>query len=138
MVATMVIIPRGKQIAKSLNSYYLKIDNLLEHYQGELGSGGIFFSSSAGKGVLFFDQDEILSGYYQNRNEELVGKEAIGFLLNPPSHQNFSVSVYAIDPEDVYYWTSIPGAKMSIIGPVFQVPRFCTTTSVQSLPISRP
>jgi hypothetical protein len=108
----MVIIPRGKPILENLNSYYLKIANLLEHYQGELGSGGIFFTNSTGKGVLFFDQDEILSGYYQNREQELVGKKAIEFILDPPSQLNFMVSVYAIDSEDVYFWTSIPGANI--------------------------
>jgi hypothetical protein len=108
----MDIIPRGKPVLTDLNSYYLKVKNLLEHYQGELGSGGLFFTSAGGKGVLFFDQDVILSGYYQNGAEALSGQPAIDYLLNPPDNENFTINVYAIDPENVYYWTSIPGARI--------------------------
>lgn len=108
----MDIVPRGEPVVTGLNSYFLKIKQLLEHYQGEIGSGGIFFTASSGKGVVFFDQDEILSGYFQNRSEELSGPEAIDYLLDLPGHVNFSVSVYAIDPEDVYFWTSISSATI--------------------------
>lgn len=108
----MDIVPRGEPVVTGLNSYYLKIKQLLEHYQGEIGSGGIFFTASSGKGVVFFDQDEILSGYFQNRSEELSGPTAIEYLLDLPGHVNFSVSVYAIDPEDVYFWTSISSATI--------------------------
>jgi hypothetical protein len=108
----MEIVPRGEPVVTGLNSYYLKIKQLLEHYQGEIGSGGIFFTAASGKGVLFFDQDEILSGYFQNRTDELTGQKAIDYLLDLPAHVNFSVSVYAIDPEDVYFWTSISSATI--------------------------
>lgn len=108
----MDIVPRGEPVVTGLNSYYLKIKQLLEHYQGEIGSGGIFFTASSGKGVVFFDQDEILSGVFQNRSQELSGPEAIEYLLELPGHVNFSVSVYAIDPEDVYFWTSISSATI--------------------------
>lgn len=108
----MDIVPRGEPVVTGLNSYYLKIKQLLEHYQGEIGSGGVFFTASSGKGVVFFDQDEILSGYFQNRSEELSGPAAIDYLLDLPGHVNFSVSVYAIDPEDVYFWTSISSATI--------------------------
>lgn len=108
----MDIVPRGEPVVTGLNSYYLKIKQLLEHYQGEIGSGGVFFTASSGKGVVFFDQDEVLSGYFQNRREELSGPAAIEYLLDLPGHVNFSVSVYAIDPEDVYFWTSISSATI--------------------------
>jgi hypothetical protein len=108
----MDIVPRGEPVATGLNSYYLKVKQLLEHYQGEIGSGGVFFTAAFGKGVLFFDQDEILSGYFQNRTEELSGQAAMDYLLDLPGHVNFSVSVYAIEPEDVYFWTSISSATI--------------------------
>lgn len=108
----MDIVPKGEAVVTGLNSYYLKIKQLLEHYQGEIGSGGVFFTAASGKGVVFFDQDEILSGYFQNRTEELTGQQAIDYLLDLPAHVNFSVSIYAIDPEDVYFWTSISSATI--------------------------
>jgi hypothetical protein len=108
----MDIVPKGEPVVTGLNSYYLKIKQLLEHCQGEIGSGGVFFTAASGKGVVFFDQDEILSGYFQNRTEELTGQQAIDYLLDLPGHVNFSVSIYAIEPEDVYFWTSISSATI--------------------------
>jgi hypothetical protein len=109
---TMFVIPKGKPILTNLNTYYLNIKNLIEHFQGELGSGGIFFNSSAGKGVLFFDEFDVVSGYIQNRDGEMSGKAAIEFLLDPPFGYNYLVSIHAMEPEDVYYWTQISSAKV--------------------------
>lgn len=108
----MFVIPKGKPILENLNTYYLNIKNLIEHFQGELGSGGIFFSSSAGKGVLFFDEFDVVSGYLQNRDGEVTGKAAIEFLLDPPPGYNYIVSIHAMEPEDVYYWTQISSAQV--------------------------
>jgi hypothetical protein len=108
----MYIIPKGKAVLTNLNSYYLKIKNLVEHFQGELGSGGVFFTSATGKGVLFFDEFEIVNAYIQNKEHELSGPEAIQFLLDPPVQYNFNVSIYAIEPENVYFWTQIPAAHL--------------------------
>lgn len=109
---TMFVIPKGKPILTNLNTYYLKIKNLIEHFQGEVGSGGVFFNSAAGKGVLFFDEFDVVSGYIQNRDGELSGKEAIDFLLDPPLGYNYLVSIHAMEPEDVYYWTQISSAEV--------------------------
>lgn len=108
----MFVIPKGKPVLSNLNTYYLNIKNLIEHFQGELGSGGIFFTSTAGKGVLFFDEFDVVSGYIQNRDGELTGQAAIEFLLDPPSGYNYLVSIHAMEPEDVYYWTQISSAQV--------------------------
>jgi hypothetical protein len=108
----MFVIPKGKPILTNLNTYYLNIKNLIEHFQGELGSGGVFFNSSAGKGVLFFDEFDVVNGYIQNRDRELSGQAAVEFLLDPPFGYNYIVSVHAMEPEDVYYWTQISSAKV--------------------------
>jgi hypothetical protein len=111
-IGTMIVIPKGKPVLTNLNTYYLKIRNLIEHFQGELGSGGIFFTSNAGKGVLFFDEFDVVSGYIQNRDGELSGQPAIEFLLDPPSGYNYLVNIHAMEPEDVYYWTQISSAQV--------------------------
>ena len=53
----MVIIPKEKPIIENLNIYYLDVRKLLEHYQGEVGSGGIYFEGHTAEGVIFFDKD---------------------------------------------------------------------------------
>ncbi|MGD9211744.1 MAG: hypothetical protein PVI90_13240 [Desulfobacteraceae bacterium] len=108
----MFVIPKGKPVLTNLNTYYLNIKNLIEHFQGELGSGGIFFSSTAGKGVLFFDEFDVVNGYIQNRDGELVGQSAIEFLLDPPAGYNYLVSIHSMEPEDVYFWTQISTAQV--------------------------
>jgi hypothetical protein len=107
----MVIVPRDKPFIENLNSYYLNVPRLLEHYQGELGSGAIHFKSSSAEGVIFFDKEEFLDGICENKDERIAGKAAIDFLMGSSSETNYLINIYHIEPERVYYWSSIPAAK---------------------------
>lgn len=107
----MVIIPREKPIIENLNSYYLDVKKLLEHYQGEVGCGGIYFRSHAAEGVIFFDKDDLLNAIYQEKDSELSGADAIDQLINAGGQYNFSVHVYQISLDEVYFWSSIPAAE---------------------------
>ena len=107
----MVVIPSQQPVLENLNAYYLDIRKLLEHCQGEIGSGGIHFKSHSAEGVLFFDQDQLLSGFLQEKKNTLAGHEAIERLLEAGKSYNFIVTVYHIDPEEVYYWAGIQTAE---------------------------
>jgi hypothetical protein len=107
----MVVIPRQQPVLENLNIYYLNVRKLLEHLQGEIGSGGVYFKSHAAEGVIFFDQDELLSGFFQDSDIEISGYEAIERLVEAGDDYNFSVNIYEIGPEEVYYWASIPTAE---------------------------
>jgi len=107
----MVIIPREKPVIENLNSYYLDVKKLLEHYQGEIGSGGIYFKSHAAEGVIFFDKDDLLNAIYQEKDSVLSGAEAVDQLTNAGGQYNFSVHVYKIALDEVYFWSSIPSAE---------------------------
>lgn len=107
----MVIIPREKPIIENLNSYYLDLNKLLEHYQGDVGSGGIYFKSHAAEGVIFFDQDDLLNAIYREKNAELTGADAVDQLINAGGQYNFTVHVYQIPNDEVYFWSSIPAAE---------------------------
>ena len=106
----MVVIPRQQPVLENLNAYYLDVKKLLEHFQGEIGSGGIHFKSHASEGVIFFDQDQLLSGYFKDKNSSLSGPEAVERLLQAGNH-NFNVTVYEIGPEEVYFWAGIQAAE---------------------------
>ncbi|KPJ76672.1 MAG: hypothetical protein AMJ54_10775 [Deltaproteobacteria bacterium SG8_13] len=108
----MVIAPKEKPVVENLNSYYLDIGKLLEHYQGEVGSGSIFFRSTAAQGVIFFDHDDIINGCIQDREEKIIGEEAVTRLMNQESGHNFLVDIYHIPPQDVYFWSSMPSAEI--------------------------
>ncbi|MDY6791253.1 MAG: hypothetical protein SWH54_08300 [Thermodesulfobacteriota bacterium] len=107
----MVIIPREKPVIENLNIYYLDIRKLFEHYQGEIGSGGVFFKSHSAEGAIFFDEDELLNGYFQEKDTMLSGDKAIDQLMQAESDQNYSVSIYKISQEEVYFWASLPSAE---------------------------
>jgi hypothetical protein len=107
----MVVIPRQQPVLENLNAFYLDIRKLLEHFQGEIGSGGIHFKSHASEGVLFFDQDQVLSGFLKDKNKTMTGQQAVERLLNAGKAYNFNVNVYQFDPEEIYYWAGIQMAE---------------------------
>ena len=108
----MIIAPKEKPVVENLNSYYLNIGRLLEHFQGEVGSGAIFFRSSAARGVIFFDHDEVISGHLQDRDDRISGEQAVTQLVDEASDRNYLVDIYPIPPEDVYFWSSMPTAEI--------------------------
>ncbi len=107
----MVIIPREKPVIENLNIYYVDVKKLLEHYQGEIGSGGVYFKCHAAEGVIFFDKDDLLNAFYQEKDLELFGADAIDRIISDGRNYNFIVNVYKIALDEVYFWSSIPAAE---------------------------
>jgi hypothetical protein len=107
----MVIIPREKPVIENLNIYYLDVRKLLEHYQGEIGSGGVHFKCHGAEGVIFFDKDDLLNAFFKEKDLELFGADAIDRIINEGRNYNFSVNVYKIALDEVYFWSSIPAAE---------------------------
>ena len=107
----MVVIPKQQPVLENLNIYYLDVRKLLEHFQGEIGSGGIYFKSHAAEGVIFFDQDQLVSGFFQDKDISISGNDAVERLLAAGDEYNFSVNIYQIGPEEVYFWANIPTAE---------------------------
>ncbi|MCP4693743.1 MAG: hypothetical protein GY859_37260, partial [Desulfobacterales bacterium] len=107
----MVIIPKEKPVIENLNSYYLDVRKLCEHYQGEIGSGGIHFKSPNSEGIIFFDKDEILNTYFKDKSEEFTGKDQAERIMNILGGRNFTVNIYKIDNEKVYFWARVPKAE---------------------------
>ncbi len=70
----MIIIPKYKATVDKLNSYYIDIKKLLEHYQGELGTGVIHLKSTAAEAAIYFDKDEILSTILEGGELSIEGK----------------------------------------------------------------
>jgi len=77
----MVVVPKEKPFVENLNSYYLNVKKLVEHFQGEIGTGAVHFQSPKEEGFIVFDKDDILNGCYQNKTEKVVGEDAIDHLM---------------------------------------------------------
>jgi hypothetical protein len=107
----VIAIPKEKPVIENLNSYYLDINKLLEHYQGEIGSGGVHFSSPSTEGAIFFDKDELLNGFFQDSEGKSEGKEAINRLTETAENNNYIISIYEIDADKVYFWANISAAE---------------------------
>ena len=107
----MIIIPKEKPVIENLNSYYLDIRKLVEHYQGQLGAGGIHFKSTAAEGVIFFDKDELLGGVFKDKERNIQGKEVLNSIIETSSQYNFVISIYEIAQNKIYFWANMPDAK---------------------------
>src|SRR6056297_2880948 len=107
----MIIIPKEKPVIENLNSYYLKIDKLLEHYQGALESGGVYFKAPTVEAVGFFDDETILNGSYKHKRSQVTGQAAIDRIIKAASESNCSVSVYQIQPDRLYYWARLTSSN---------------------------
>ena len=107
----MLVLPKEKPLLTNLNTFYLKLDKLIEHCQGEIGAGGIFFKSVAAQGAIFFDPEEIVGGYFAEKNGEIVGSAAVDRLIQSDFDYNFTVEIYRIPQEQVYFWSSIQAAE---------------------------
>ncbi|MBS3809599.1 MAG: hypothetical protein KGY38_05555 [Desulfobacterales bacterium] len=108
----MIIIPREKPVVQDLNSYYLDIQKLIEHYQGELGAGAVYFKSPVSEAVVFFDEQNLVNGYFEDRNQSLQGRDAIDRIMETAAVNNFTVSVFRILPERLYFWANLQNSKM--------------------------
>jgi hypothetical protein len=107
----MILIPREKPVLENLNSHYVNIPKLVEHCQGEFGSGCVYFQSPRIEGVVFFDNDELLTSIFKNKEGQIEGQAALDGLIEATADHNFSIHVYKIDPKKIYFWCNIPHAK---------------------------
>lgn len=107
----MIIIPREKSVLENLNSYYVDVPKLVEHCQGEFGSGCIHLQSPRIEGVVFFDNDELLNSIFKNKEGQIEGQAALDGLIEAAADHNFTIHVYKIDPKKIYFWSNIPTAK---------------------------
>lgn len=107
----MIVIPKESPLITDLNSYYLNIDKLFEHYQGVVDSGCIYFKSPSSEGAIFFDEENLINGVFKNKTSLIKGKKAIDLLMGESGSNNFSVSIYEIIPERILYWANILDAE---------------------------
>jgi hypothetical protein len=107
----MIVFPTEQPVIENLNSYYLDLQKLLEHFQGQLDSGIISFTSASAEGAIFFEDGGLLDGVYENREEKLLGKEAVASLIQTTRTGNYTIAVFKIQADEVYFWASLLRAK---------------------------
>ena len=107
----MIVIPKENPVIQNINSYYIDLRKLFEHCQGEFGAGGIYFQSKSVEGIFFFDAENFLNGVFHDKEGEIEGDAVLDHLIEAASDHNFTISIYKIDSQKVYFWSNISQAK---------------------------
>ena len=120
-----MLIPQEQPYLQGLNSYYLQLDKFLEHLQGEIGPGCLYFRSSTQEILIYFDEQEILRGVVQNNTERAQVSPTLEPVLEALGRKNFQVFVYKLDPHAIFFWGQMPQfqrAKTELNSSVIQLP----------------
>lgn len=107
----MVIVPKTAPVIGNLNSYYLNIDRFIEHFGGELASGGIHFVSNTAEGMLFFDDTALVGGVLEDKTGRIFGPRAVADIIENLKNNNFTIAVYRIGPDILHFWSHLANAK---------------------------
>ena len=107
----MIIIPDTPPVIDRLNSYYLVFDRLVEHYQGELGSGAIHLLAPTAEAIVYFDPTGAVGGAYRDPDQQIAGTAVLSRLPAALERYNFTVSVYPLDLAMVHFWSRLPEAE---------------------------
>lgn len=106
-----LLLPVDKPRHLNLNSYYVDLPRLIEHFRENSFTGCIHFRSPVAEGLLYFDQDEILSSSFSHPKGLESGEEALDSLVGSAKDLNYQISVYDIDPQNIYFWANIAHAE---------------------------
>jgi len=108
----MIIIPKEEPFLENLNTYYVDISKLIEHCQGELGTGAIYLSGNMIQAIIFFDKDAIINGILRIKDEETFGKEVIKNIIDLAGNTNLNLTIYHIDPGRLYFFSHLSDSEI--------------------------
>ncbi|MFP4314782.1 MAG: hypothetical protein ACLFQR_01030 [Desulfovibrionales bacterium] len=104
-----LIIPAEKPLFRGLNSFYIDVTKFIEHFKENSFTGCVHFRSFQDEAAVFYDSDEILGIHYRGQTENLVDEEALRTIVElSRKNSNFSIDVYEIDPDQIYFWANLP------------------------------
>lgn len=106
-----MLLPEDKPYMNGLNSYYLDTDKFIEHLQGEIGTGCIYFNSSVREILVYFDEMDIIGGIIQESGEKARAAATLQPVFQALTERNYIVSVFHLDPHAVFYWAQLPPYK---------------------------
>lgn len=106
-----MIIPKEKPYMDGLNSYYLDTDKFIEHLQGEIGTGCVYFKSSTREILVYFDEMDIISGVIQESGKRAQVAQTLQPVFQALKERNYLVKVFHLDPHAIFYWAQLPPFK---------------------------
>jgi hypothetical protein len=106
-----LLIPVDYPRHLNLNSYYLDIPKVIEHFRENDFTGCIHFRSHLAEAAMYFDHDEILSSFFVDQNGSRAGEDADAALVASTRDLNYLVSIYDVQPQSIYFWANLTSAE---------------------------
>lgn len=106
-----MLIPREKPYLERLNSYYLDVDRFIQHLQGDIGSGCVYFKSSYHEVLIYFNEFEIIRGVVQETGKHAKASPSLQPVLDIICKTSYLVTVYSFDPNAIYFWGQMPSFR---------------------------
>jgi hypothetical protein len=103
-----MLIPRERPYLEGLNSYYLHLEKLIEHMQGDIGSGGIHCISPNLELFFYFNEQEIISSLVQEKGGSATFAPSYEIARDRFHGANSSVKVYQLDAHAIFFWAQMP------------------------------
>lgn len=103
-----MIVPKEEPFLNGLNSYYLDTDKFIEHLQGEIGTGCVYFNSSGREILIYFDDIDVIRGVIQEPGQRAQVSPSMVPIFEAISQRNYLVSVTYLDPTAIFYWAQLP------------------------------
>lgn len=99
--------PDLNPVIKGLNTYYIKTDKLIEHFQGEIGTGVIYFKGPVTEGTVFFESEHYIKSFFKKNGKIIFGDEAFSLIMENCEKSNYEIYIYYLEPDEVYLWSEI-------------------------------
>jgi hypothetical protein len=99
--------PDLNPVLKGLNTYYIKTDKLIEHFQGEIGTGVIYFKGPVTEGTVFFESDHYIKSFFKKNDKIISGDAAFSLIMENCEKSSYEIYIYYLEPDEVYLWSEI-------------------------------
>ncbi|MGI6655338.1 MAG: hypothetical protein ACOX5Z_00620 [Desulfobulbus sp.] len=103
-----MLIPRESPYLKGLNSYYLHLDRLVEHMQGEIGSGCVHCSAPGKEMLVYFTEQELISCLIQDSDQPVAESVSFATVQDAFIRASFVVQIFQIAPHAIFFWAQMP------------------------------
>ncbi len=112
-----MLTPKEKPFLEGLNSYYLNLERLTEHLQGEIGAGCIYGKAVSREILIYFDENEVIRSFVQEKGKGAAHSEDLTVVEQPFKQYSFVIKIFTLDPYAIFFWGHMPAyqrAKSSL------------------------
>ncbi|WP_028579098.1 hypothetical protein [Desulfogranum japonicum] len=112
-----MLTPKEKPFLEGLNSYYLNLERLTEHLQGEIGAGCIYGKAVSREILIYFDESDVIRSFIQEKGQGAAHSEDLSVVEQPFKQYSFVLKIFSLDPYAIFFWGHMPAyqrAKSSL------------------------